>query len=602
MTQSIPNRSYKTARRVKTTNRFLSQADCLDTTWGRINSIKGEIHMPVRTSRLRLPSFILMTLLLALVCGMAIPGFAKTANGKPLAATPPMGWNDWAHYQCDFTAQTILTNAKQLVKSGLAAHGYNTVTIDDCWMQKDRDAQGNLQVDPQRFPEGMKPIAQAIHAMGLKFGIYEDAGHETCGKFAGSGVPDGGGNDHFLQDARLFASWGVDYLKLDGCNVYVPAGGTQADAYRSAYAAENKALKAVGRPIVFSESAPAYFQGTPDWYDVLSWVRDYGQLWREGTDVATFHPAKPDRPRFHSVLWNYSYNLPLGRFQKPGNWNDADFIIGGDDGVSVAETRSQLALWSMMSAPLILSSDLEKLSPEAIAILSNKAVLAVDQDALGKTATLVRRNPIMDILFKKLSGGSYAVAVLNRGPSPIQVELHPADLGFSSNTGCHLEARDLWSGANQASISSLQANVASHDTAIWRIRPSSSCGMPTRTGTIVMIAVANHHHEFIDHYTRCLTASGIVEDCAGTSAETWTMTPSGTLKSGGKCLAVADGKTAMQACSASKTQHWKYTLLGNLVSADGACLTASGPDDQSAPLSISACGHNQPDQIWSLPN
>jgi alpha-galactosidase len=148
----------------------------------------------------------------------------------------------------------------------------------------------------------------------------------------------------------------------------------------------------------------------------------------------------------------------------------------------------------------------------------------------------------------------------------------------------------------------LQANVASHDTAIWRIRPSSSCGMPTRTGTIVMIAVANHHHEFIDHYTRCLTASRIVEDCAGTSAETWTMTPSGTLKSGGKCLAVADGKMVMQTCSASKTQHWKYTLLGNLVSADGACLTASGLDDQSAPLSVSTCGHNQPDQIWSLPN
>ena len=101
------------------------------------------------------------------------------------------------------------------------------MTIDDCWMQKDRDPSGNLQVDPQRFPQGMKPVAQAIHAMGLKFGIYEDAGYETCGGFAGSGEPDGGGSDHFLQDARLFASWGVDYLKLDGCNVYVPAGGQQ---------------------------------------------------------------------------------------------------------------------------------------------------------------------------------------------------------------------------------------------------------------------------------------------------------------------------------------------------------------------------------------
>ncbi|MES2223002.1 MAG: ricin-type beta-trefoil lectin domain protein [Acidobacteriota bacterium] len=558
--------------------------------------------MPVRTCHLRLRSFVLLTLLVALVCGMAIPGLAAPANGPSLAATPPMGWNDWAHYQCNFTAQTILTNAKQLVKTGLAAHGYNTVTIDDCWMLKDRDAKGDLQVDPQRFPQGMKPVAEAVHAMGLKFGIYEDAGYQTCGKFAGSGVPNGGGNDHFLQDARLFASWGVDYLKLDGCNLYVPAGHSQAEVYRSAYAAENKALKAVGRPIVFSESAPAYFQGTPDWYDVLSWVRDYGQLWREGTDVETFRPAQPGRSRFHSVLWNYSYNLPLGRFQKPGNWNDADFIIGGDAGMSVPETRSQLALWSMMSAPLILSSNLEKLSPEAIGILSNKAVLEVDQDALGKTATLVRRTPTMDILFKKLSGGNYAVAVLNRGPSSIQVGLHPSDLGFSSNDGCQLEARNLWSGANQTAVSSLQASIASHDTAIWRVRPSSSCGMPTRTGTIVTIAVGSHHHEFIDHYTRCVTTSGIVEDCAGTAAESWTVTPSGTLKSGGKCLAAAGGKTAMQSCSAGKDQQWKYTLLGNLVNGNGSCLTASGPDDRSAPLSLSACGHNQPDQIWSLPN
>ena len=602
MTKSIAKRSYKDVCKIPTTNGLVSQVESWETILFHSHSIEGEIHMYFRTFRLRLPSVILMTLLLALICGITIPSFAAPANGKTLAATPPMGWNDWAHYQCDFTSQTILNNAKELIKSGLAAHGYNTVTIDDCWMQRDRDAKGNLQVDPQRFPQGMKAVAQAIHGMGLKFGIYEDAGYETCGKFAGSGVPDGGGNDRFLQDARLFASWGVDYLKLDGCNVYVPSGGTQAEAYRNAYAAEHKALKAVGRPIVFSESAPAYFQGTPDWYDVLSWVRDYGQLWREGTDVATFDPSNPDKPRFHSVLWNYSYNLPLGRFQKPGNWNDADFIIGGDAGTTAPETRSQLALWSMMSAPLILSSDLEKLSPEAISILSNKAVLAVDQDPLGRLATLVRRNPTMDILFKKLSGGSYAVAVLNRGASAMQVDLHPSDLGFSGSTGCHLEARDLWSGANQAATSSLQANVASHDTAIWSIRPSSSCETPTRTGTIVTIAIGSHHHEFIDHYTRCLTASGIVEDCAGTSAETWTMTPSGKLKSGGKCLAATDGKMAMQTCSASNAQHWKYTLLGNLVSADGACLTASGPEDQSVPLSMSACGHNLPDQIWSLPN
>jgi alpha-galactosidase len=560
--------------------------------------------MPVRTSFLqRLLPLMLPVLLLAPVLSIAIPSLAASAHDpRPLAATPPMGWNDWAHYECGFTAQTILTNARALVKTGLAAHGYNTVTIDDCWMQKDRDARGNLQANPQRFPHGMKPVAQAVHALGLKFGIYEDSGYATCGGFAGSGQPDGGGKYRFIQDARLFASWGVDYLKLDGCNVYVPKGSTDAAAYRKAYAAESAALKAVGRPIVFSESAPAYFQGKPEWYDVLTWVRDYGQLWREGTDVATFDAARPDRPRFHSVLWNYAYNLPLGRFQKPGNWNDPDFIIGGDSGLSITETRSQLALWSMMSAPLILSSNVTKLSPQALAILSNKLVIAIDQDRLGRMATLVRRSRVMDVLFKPLRGGDYAVAVLNRGSAPTQVDLHPADFGFAANSECRLVAQDLWTGAHQSASSTLHAVVATHDTAIWRIHPSPSCGRPARMGTITMIATGRHRD--IDTYSHCLATPGRVEACVGIPAETWTVTANGALKSSGRrCLAVADGKPSMQACVSSSSQRWRYTLAGNLVNGgDHQCLSADGPDTQPQGLSMRACGHNRPDQIWSLPN
>jgi alpha-galactosidase len=544
---------------------------------------------------------ILGILLFAFIWGVATPSFAAFAdNTRPLAATPPMGWNDWAHYQCNFTAQTILANAKALVKSGLAARGYNTVTIDDCWMQKDRDTAGNLQVDPKRFPQGMKPIAQAIHALGLNFGIYEDAGYETCGQFAGSGDPKGGGKDHFMQDTKLFALWGVDYLKLDGCNIYVPDGGSRTAAYRKAYATQSAALKAAGRPIVFSESAPAYFQGTPEWYDVLSWVRDYGQLWREGEDIATFDPQKPDVPRFHDVLWNYAYNLPLGRFQKPGNWNDPDFIIGGDSGMTLAETRSQLTLWSMMSAPLILSSEVDKLSPQAVAILGNTNVIAIDQDPLGRMATLVRRSSVMDVLFKPLRGGDYAIAVLNRGTATIQADLNPTDFGFAANAECRLDVRNLWSGAREPSASTVHAEVATHDTEIWRIHPTSSCGAPTSTGTITMIATGNHRD--IETYSRCLAALEGVSACAGTPAETWTVTSGGALESSGHCLALADHKPVMTECAVSKTQHWNYTLVGNLVNVDGECLTASGLENKSQSLSVRACGHNSPDQIWSLPN
>lgn len=539
-------------------------------------------------------SVVLLTLLLVLLCG-AGPS-ARAAKARRLAATPPMGWNDWAHYQCGFTAQTILANARALVRTGLAARGYNTVTIDDCWMQKDRDSQGNLQPDPQRFPDGMKPVVKAVHDLGLKFGIYEDSGSETCGGFAGSGEPQGGGKAHFAQDAKLFASWGVDYLKLDGCNVYAAPGESQNAAYRKAYKAENEALRRAGRPIVFSESAPAYFQGTPDWYDVLEWVRSYGQLWREGSDIAIYRAKNPDRPRFHSVLWNYSYNLPLGRFQSPGNWNDADFIIGGDSGMTPAETRSQLALWSMMSAPLILSSDLDKLSPEAIAILENKAVLSVDQDPMGRMATLVRRSPSFDVLFKPLANGRYAVAVLNRGAAPLHMQVSPDELGFTGR-GCRFDSHDLWSGEEATGASVLDAEIAPHDTTIWKILPAAGCGVPTRTGTIVRIIPDAKRNA--ESYTSCLAAPGTVEACSGAKTEAWTVTRRGTLQSGGECLTAEGAKAALGSCGTGSAQRWKYTLEGNLINrSDGLCLTGSRKDG----LAMQACGHNLASQIWSLPN
>jgi alpha-galactosidase len=546
-------------------------------------------------------SIVLQVLILVSIAIASTRGFAAdTGVQQSLADLPPMGWNDWAHYRCGYTAQDIVANARALVAAGLAAKGYSTVTIDDCWMQKTRDADGNLQADPQRFPQGIKPVADAVHALGLKFGIYEDAGYKTCGGFAGSGVPDGGGSDHFREDARLFASWGVDYLKLDGCNVYVPRGASNVAVFQNAYAAESAALKAVGWPIVFSESAPAYFLDTPDWYDALTWVREYGQLWREGWDTANFHPEEPEAPRFHAVLWNYAYNLPLGRFQKPGNWDDPDFIIGGDHGMTLAETRSQMALWSMMSAPLILSSDVSSLSPQAVAILGNANVIAVDQDAQGKMATLVRRTPVMDVLFKPLTGGDYAIAVLNRGEIPLQVNLSPAAFGFRASADCRFDAQDLWSGSGRT-VSALEAEIASHDTGIWRVRPAGGCGLPARIGAITLIVTPSKHD--IDSYSRCLAASGSVGSCAGAPVESWTVTAEGALQSGGLCLENSSGGPKMQVCSGVISQCWNYGLQGNLVNdADRRCLSATDINGKPHSLEMQACGHNDANQIWSLPN
>ncbi len=533
-------------------------------------------------------------------------GCADPASSiRPLASVPPMGWNDWAHYQCGYTEQTILDNANQLATTGLAALGYNTVTIDDCWMLKTRDAQGNLQADPVRFPQGMKPLADGIHRLGLKFGIYEDAGYQTCGAFAGSGQPNGGGKDHFVEDTQLFASWGVDYLKLDGCNVYVPDQSQILSAYQTAYAAESVALKNAGRPIVFSESAPAYFRYSPEWYDVLTWVRDYGQLWREGDDMATYNANYAESSRFGSVLWNYAYNLPLGRFQQPGNWNDPDFIIGGDSGMSLAETRSQMALWSMMSAPLILSLDVSQLSPDALEILGNRQVIAIDQDPLGQMANLVSRSPSVDILFKPLEGGEYAVAVLNRSDSSAHVQVLPAELGFAVGPNCSMDAQNLWSGERQSPLTALQVEVASHDTMILRVQFSANCGTPTRTGAIIMTLnqLPGTYTGTIGGYTRCLASSGAVEECSGMPEEAWTVTARGALMAAEGCLTVVDGNAVVQKCTDQDAQHWSYSLVGNLVNqSDLECLTTDSTDGVPQSLSMQSCGHNLPNQIWSLPN
>jgi len=523
---------------------------------------------------------------------------ARVVEKQQLAVTPPMGWNDWAHYQCGYTAATILANARALVRSGLASRGYDTVTIDDCWMLRSRDSHGNLQPDPGRFPHGMRPVVAAVHALGLRFGIYEDAGYETCGGFAGSGAPAKGGKAHFLADARLFAAWGVDYLKLDGCNVHVAQGQSRNDAYRAAYRAEHVALERAGRPVVFSESAPAYFQGTPAWYDVLSWVRGYGQLWREGTDVAVYDRTQPDRPRFGSVMWNYDYNLQLGRFQSPGNWNDADFIIGGDHGMTLAETRSQLALWAMMSAPLILSSNLEELSPAAMRILGNKAVLSVDQDPEGRMATLVRRNASVDVLLKPLHDGDYAVAVLNRSAATGQFQVLPRELGFGGRR-CRFDVHDLWTGAREPSADGLRARIEGHDTAIWKIHPGAICGTPARTGAITRIVakVPRSRRDAAD-YTRCLAAPGLLEQCAGTPAESWEITPDGLVRDGQACLTRIGSRAVLAKCRAAAEQRWRYTLLGNLINrASRLCLT--GP--AKGGLTVRACGHNLASQIWTLP-
>ncbi|MGW7006454.1 glycoside hydrolase family 27 protein [Streptomyces sp. NPDC054933] len=403
---------------------------------------------------------------IAVAAALAFAG-TTGAHGTPvqpsgyhgLAATPPMGWNDWSYYQCNIDEKLILDQGRALVRSGLAAKGYNTVTTDDCWMTKTRDTSGNLVSDPQKFPDGMAYVGRQLHAMGLKFGIYEDAGTQTCGGYAGSW-------QHYDADARLFAKWGVDYLKLDGCNVPSIPGQSDEETYRQAYAGMSQALLHSGRKIVFSESAPAYFQGTSDWYTVLGWVARYGNLWREGTDIALGQES--GAAKWKSLLGNYDYNAPLVKYAGRGHWNDPDFLLVGDSGLTADEMQTQMTLWAEMAAPLISSTDLTNLSPQALSILGNSDIIAVDQDRAGVQGTRVVHTDTHDVLTKPLAGGDRAVVFLNRGDTPLTISASASTLGFGNAR--HLSGKDLVTKRASSYGGSVTVQVRPHATVMLRLR------------------------------------------------------------------------------------------------------------------------------------
>ncbi|MEU9079283.1 ricin-type beta-trefoil lectin domain protein [Kitasatospora sp. NPDC048538] len=565
---------------------------------------------PSRTPRRRLAAGALSAALLALSLVSTAPAQASptpepaatAAAPRTLAATPPMGWNDWAHYQCAIDERTVTANADALVSTGLAAKGYDTVTVDDCWMSTARDLAGNLTADPAKFPHGMAWLGSYLHARGLKFGIYEDAGSTTCGGYPGSGLGTRGEPDHFAQDAAAFAAWGVDYLKLDGCNLHLSPGQSQQQAYRQAYDAQAAALRAAGRDIVFSESAPAYFQsgewGNADWFKVLSWVGQDGQLWREGYDIATYDAAHPNASRWSSVLGNYGYNRWIGSFASPGHWNDPDFLIAGDTGLSDDEARSQVALWSMSAAPLILSSDVSRLSAAGLGALGNTALIAVDQDPLGRQAAVVSSTAAADVLARPLTGGDRAVAVLNRSNSTQTLGVALSAVGLP---GCTVTARDLWTGATSTTSTALSQSVPAHGTAVWRLTPGAGCAAAVPTGQVT------------GNGARCLDDSGsgtadgnpvILYDCTGNANQRWARAADGTVRTLGKCLtatgATAGSAVVLSTCG-SGLQQWTAGPDGTLAGS-GLCLDVYGGGSANGTrVQLWTCGDHQANQYWSLP-
>lgn len=317
-----------------------------------------------------------------------------------LALTPPMGWNSWNKFACDVDEDLIKQTADAMVSNGMKDAGYEYVVIDDCW-HGERDSLGFIQPDPVRFPSGIKALADYVHSKGLKFGIYSDAGWETCG-----GRPGSRGREY--QDALTYASWGVDYLKYDWCN-------TEGLNAEGAYLTMRDALYEAGRPIVFSIC---------EWGDnePWEWAAPIGHLWRTTGDIYNCFDCEEDHGTWSSwgVLQILDMREGIRKVAGPGHWNDPDMMEVGN-GMTVNEDRVHFSMWAMMAAPLIAGNDLRNMSAETIEILTNQDVIAIDQDSLGVQAFKHIDEEDFEVWVKPLEDGELAVCFLNRTEEPMNV-------------------------------------------------------------------------------------------------------------------------------------------------------------------------------------
>jgi alpha-galactosidase len=377
-----------------------------------------------------------------------------------LAQTPPMGWNSWNKFACNVSEKLIKNIADAMVSSGMKDVGYTYIVIDDCWHGK-RDSLGFIQPDAERFPSGIKALADYIHSKGLKFGIYSCAGDQTCGSKPGS-------RGYEYQDALQYAKWGVDYLKYDWCF-------TEGLKAVGAYTTMAKALVSAGHPIVFSLC---------EWGDnkPWDWGSKVGHLWRTTGDIYDCFDCVIDHGTWKSwgVMKILDMQDGLRKYAGPGHWNDPDMLEVGNGGMTVNEDRAHFSMWSMIAAPLIAGNDIATMSPETKAILTNTEVIAINQDALGIQGFKYNTRDSVETWFKPLKEGDWAVCFLNRSVKPQKIQFNwTAALVTDSINNLNMHPAqhsykmvDVWTkieiGTTQKT---LLAEVPAHDVLMMRLTP-----------------------------------------------------------------------------------------------------------------------------------
>ncbi|MEQ1762106.1 MAG: glycoside hydrolase family 27 protein [Pyrinomonadaceae bacterium] len=378
-------------------------------------------------------------------------------KAENLALTPPMGWNSWNKFGCDVDEKLVRETADNIVKSGMKAAGYEYVIIDDCW-HGERDAKGFIQPDPARFPSGMKALGDHIHSKGLKFGIYSDVGTKTCGGRPGS-------RGHEYQDALVYASWGVDYLKYDWCNSegLNPIG---------AYTTMRDALQRAGRPVVFSIC---------EWGDnkPWEWAKNIGHLWRTTGDITACWDCEKNHGTWSSfgIMRILDKQKGLRIHAGPGRWNDPDMMEVGN-GMSHTEDRAHFSMWAMLAAPLIAGSDVRNMSNATREILTNKDVIAIDQDPLGISGFPAISEDGVEIWAKPLSNDAWAICFLNRNNEPRKIVFNWKEHFIKDDFAqrqldarkATYKVRDLWKKADIGTTAdATDVPIGAHDVVVFRL-------------------------------------------------------------------------------------------------------------------------------------
>ncbi len=396
----------------------------------------------------------------ALVLMLLLTSGVFSQKFENLALTPPMGWNSWNKFACNVSESLLMETADAMVSSGMRDAGYEYIVIDDCW-QIGRDSMGFIIPDPDRFPSGMKALADYIHSKGLKFGIYSCAGTKTC-----AGRP--GGRGHEFQDAYMYAKWGVDYLKYDWCS----SDGQNAE---ESYRLMSQKLKEAGRPIVFSLCE---WGNNKPWL----WAKEIGQLWRTTGDIYDCFDCIKDHGTWKSLGVMHILDLQDGlrEYAGPGHWNDPDMMEVGNGGLSVNENRAHFSMWAMLTAPLIAGNDLRSMSKETVEILTNQEVIAINQDPLGIQALKYKSEEGLETWLKPLSNGEWALCFLNRSAEKKTIDfdwsINIVEDTFAKRTFDGIQQvyqiRDVWTKKVLGTTKkSLKAEVPSHDVLMMILKP-----------------------------------------------------------------------------------------------------------------------------------